>query len=189
MSKIEGKIRKKIKIKKRAPISVGKDAILVLNADGLRKLLSMELSRKAMNLIQDNIGSKTEDRLKRFRLNAPKLVENSEANRAGNINQATPQELKMKVILKELGVKYEFQKVYFTGMTYYIVDFYLPEYNVILELDGSQHHDKDGKEYDKLRTENLTHIHRIDKVIRFDNKEVEVDSDVKKKLITTLRLN
>ena len=85
----------------------------------------MVTSAAVKDFILQNVSSKKDDIINRFRVNAPGLVQSAEANRNGNIMNATPQEMKMKIILKELGVVYEFQKVYYTGMTYYIVDFFL----------------------------------------------------------------
>ena len=52
----------------------------------------------------------------------------------------------------------------------YIVDFYCPEYRVIVELDGAGHHTEDGAKHDERRTEYLEK--RGLRVLRFENKEV-----------------
>ena len=57
----------------------------------------------------------------------------------------------------------------------YIVDFYAPQSNLVIELDGSQHLDKKIKERDQARTvflrdQGLT-------VIRFDDRQVLTEMD------------
>jgi very-short-patch-repair endonuclease len=37
----------------------------------------------------------------------------------------------------------------------FVLDFYCPKYKLAIELDGTQHLTKDGKEYDKMRTNYL----------------------------------
>ena len=48
----------------------------------------------------------------------------------------------------------------------YIVDFYCPAANLVIECDGSQHFTEDGLETDRIRDEALA------KVLRFDNGQV-----------------
>ena len=52
----------------------------------------------------------------------------------------------------------------------YIVDFYCAEAKLVVELDGSQHFDETGIEYDKKRTETLER--RGLRVIRIPNNEI-----------------
>ena len=67
--------------------------------------------------------------------------------------------------------------------TRYKYDFYLPEYNLVLEIDGQQHHEWNNKIYDRLRTENLVYLHGVKRVVRFDNKDMSVDTYVKERLL------
>lgn len=55
----------------------------------------------------------------------------------------------------------------------YIADFYVPRFNLIIELDGNHHLNGKQKEYDHQRTKNLEACGF--KVIRFLNKEVFLD--------------
>lgn len=167
----------------RKPYVVGPDAHLELGANGIRGLLNMGISKEAYDFILMNTSSKPHDELARFRVNAQKLSQTAENNRHCQIRDATPYELKMKLILTELGVKYEFQKIYYVGYSNYIVDFYLPEYNLVLEIDGQQHYEWNAKIYDKLRTENLVYLHGVKRVVRFDNKDMAVDTYVKDRLL------
>ena len=52
----------------------------------------------------------------------------------------------------------------------YILDFYCPALKLAVELDGGQHNQPDGREYDKARSDYLN-AHGIE-VIRFWNNEV-----------------
>ena len=52
----------------------------------------------------------------------------------------------------------------------YIVDFYCHQAKLVVELDGSQHYEKKGLNYDQIRTENLQERNLL--VIRIPNNEV-----------------
>lgn len=52
----------------------------------------------------------------------------------------------------------------------YIVDFYCPAANLVIECDGSQHFTEDGLETDRIRDEALAQLGL--KVLRFDNGQV-----------------
>jgi len=52
----------------------------------------------------------------------------------------------------------------------YICDFYCPELKLVIEIDGGQHFTKDGKEYDKLRTQEMSGMGI--KVIRYGNEMI-----------------
>ncbi|MFW2036631.1 endonuclease domain-containing protein [Acinetobacter junii] len=58
----------------------------------------------------------------------------------------------------------------------YIVDFYCHELGLVVELDGSQHGTKDGKEYDTERTKFLEALDL--KVVRYWNHDVLGRMDV-----------
>ncbi len=52
----------------------------------------------------------------------------------------------------------------------FIVDFYCPAVNLVIECDGSQHFTEDGLEADRVRDEALAQLGL--KVLRFDNGQV-----------------
>lgn len=52
----------------------------------------------------------------------------------------------------------------------FIVDFYCPAANLVIECDGSQHYTEDGLEADRVRDEALVQLGL--KVLRFDNGHV-----------------
>ena len=64
------------------------------------------------------------------------------------IKKATSQEKRLKAYLQLFKVKYEFQKIIpRSNGSIYIVDFYIPEKNIIIEVDGGYHYD--GKQIKK----------------------------------------
>ncbi len=52
----------------------------------------------------------------------------------------------------------------------YIVDFYCPKANLIVELDGGQHYSDEGKKKDEIRDNYMASIGL--KVLRFSDREV-----------------
>jgi very-short-patch-repair endonuclease len=52
----------------------------------------------------------------------------------------------------------------------YILDFFIPEVNLAIELDGSQHYEEKNREEDKVRDETLLSVGI--KVVRYPNTEI-----------------
>ena len=95
----------------------------------------------------------------------PKLKESSRQLR----NNMTDAELLFwsKVRNKQLkGVQFYRQK----PVGNYIVDFYCPKANLVVEIDGSQHYEESGMENDGVRDEYMRSIGLT--VLRFSNREV-----------------
>ena len=68
-------------------------------------------------------------------------------------DNATPAERVLREILNQLGVEYiEQYVVEWSKGRHFIVDFYLVEYGLGIEVDGLFHLFKDQAEYDKVRT-------------------------------------
>ena len=65
-----------------------------------------------------------------------------------------------------LGLQFYRQK----PLLNYIVDFYCPAANLVIECDGSQHYTDEGLEADRVRDEALAQFGL--KVLRFDNGQV-----------------
>ena len=57
----------------------------------------------------------------------------------------------------------------------YILDFYCPEIKLAVELDGGQHNQPEGREYDAART-NYLNAQGVE-VVRFWNNEVLAEMD------------
>ena len=80
----------------------------------------------------------------------------------------TKEELAVWHRIKNKQLGYRLVRQYSIGG--YVVDFYCPKMRLAVELDGSQHNDDEGKEYDKERTRYLEAFGV--KVIRFWNGDV-----------------
>lgn len=101
--------------------------------------------------------------------------------------KATPHEKQFYKILKDLHYKFQFQVPIITNKKHlYILDFLLTEYNIFIELDGSQHNTKAGLKKDNLRTKRLRKEGY--EPIRFANKQVvtftkdQIDTIIKTKI-------
>ena len=57
----------------------------------------------------------------------------------------------------------------------FIVDFYCPSVNLVIECDGSQHYTDEGLEADRVRDEALAQLGL--RVLRFDNGQVLAEID------------
>lgn len=85
--------------------------------------------------------------------------------------RATPWEKEFKLKLEQLKEAFVFQyPVICNRKTLYILDFYLPQYKLAIELDGAHHYTPDGQKHDKVRTSCLKK--EGIKVIRFMNRQV-----------------
>src|SRR4030043_2172514 len=73
----------------------------------------------------------------------------------------------LKLRRKQLkGYKFYRQKI----IGEYIVDFYCPKVNLVIELDGGQHYSEIGKGKDQLRDNVLTKIGV--KILRFSDRDI-----------------
>lgn len=103
-----------------------------------------------------------------------------------NENRNNICERKMKVILSDMGIKYEYQKVFCINNKFYIADFYVPKNNVIIEVDGTSHDDIKGLKRDRER-DNAFARHGV-LTVRFRTHEV-VDGNVIKEVLSKLLLD
>ena len=95
-------------------------------------------------------------------------------NRRKNLrNNTTPQEVLLWAELKNSKLGAKFRRQHSIGG--YIADFYCPEKKLIIEIDGSQHFQKDHLEYDANRTNFFEGLNI--KVIRFTNAEVNTNME------------
>jgi very-short-patch-repair endonuclease len=91
------------------------------------------------------------------------------------IDKATKSELIFKKKLKQLNIKFLFQKGFIQGDNFCIVDFYLPKpYRTCIEIDGGYHNTTKqqyrDKYRDKYRDIYLTKDRGF-KIIRFTNEQ------------------
>jgi very-short-patch-repair endonuclease len=81
----------------------------------------------------------------------------------------TPAEIHIKKLLNEIGVEYEFQKVIFVPKSeFFILDIYLPQLHLYIELDGSHHYTDEGMLKDTKRFKKLMSV-GFNKELRFSN--------------------
>ena len=73
--------------------------------------------------------------------------------------------------LKSLPVKVRRQHV----LGSYIVDFYVPDKRLVIELDGSQHYGTEGVEQDRMR--DAYFADRRIRVVRYSNHEINASFD------------
>lgn len=86
-------------------------------------------------------------------------------------NNSTPQEIMLWIQLKNSQLGFKFRRQHSIGG--YIVDFYCPTEKLVIEIDGSQHYEKEAIEYDAVRTEYFKGLGL--KVIRFSNTDINVN--------------
>jgi very-short-patch-repair endonuclease len=87
-------------------------------------------------------------------------------------NNSTPEEILLWLKLKNSQLGFKFRRQHSIGG--YIVDFYCPSKKLVIEIDGSQHFTKDGKEYDEIRSNYFKGLNI--KVIRFTNLEIATET-------------
>jgi very-short-patch-repair endonuclease len=100
------------------------------------------------------------------------------------IQRATPSEIAFQHILIDLRIQYEFQKVFGKNNKFRIVDFWLPQLKVVVEIDGGYHTSPIQGWKDSQRERSLLKQHRgkIKRIIRFTNDEVKDVELVKRRL-------
>lgn len=87
--------------------------------------------------------------------------------------KATEHERLFYKTLKDLHYKFEFQVPVIANKKHlYILDFLLVDYQIFIELDGSQHYTPEGMKKDNLRTRRLRKEGY--EPIRFSNKQVSI---------------
>ncbi len=83
-------------------------------------------------------------------------------------HKQTQEEKILWEVIRNRKLGFKFRRQYSVGG--YVLDFYCPEVKLAIELDGSQHFEKENLEYDEDRTDYLEVLGCI--VLRFKNKEI-----------------
>jgi very-short-patch-repair endonuclease len=87
------------------------------------------------------------------------------------LNNATGAEKLLKSYLRQLNVTFIFQKVIKHDDGFYVGDFYLPDYNLIVEVDGLYHSaNKDQRDKDLIRTKKIKTLGF--NLVRITNRQV-----------------
>lgn len=88
-------------------------------------------------------------------------------------NKQTPQEILLWSRLRREQLGFKFRRQHSIGG--YIADFYCPVKKLVIEIDGSQHFEKESKEYDDVRS---NYFEGLDiKVLRFTNVDINTNID------------
>lgn len=95
--------------------------------------------------------------------------------------QQTQQEKILWETIRNRRLGFKFRRQY--SVDGYVLDFYCPEVKLVIELDGSQHSEKENSLYDKDRTDFLEVLGCT--VLRFENKEI--DENLEKVLLTIVQ--
>ena len=89
-------------------------------------------------------------------------------NNMTDAEQMLWQRLRRKQIL---GLQFYRQK----PILNYIVDFYCPSANLVIECDGGQHYTEDGRLADQIRDQVLSELGLV--VLRFRNRQILTETD------------
>ncbi len=138
------------------------------------KLLKTEINTIA-KMMKDWKVKKNEARERLLKIRQKRLV-----------REATTAELAFKSFLEQKKIKFEFQKGCKSGNCFFIVDFFLPDTKVGIEIDGSSHDGKEKK--DQQRTRWLKTNGFISKMLRFKNEDIFTEMG-KKKISEILAVN
>lgn len=140
----------------------------------MQELMRMSRDNPAMQRVLVEILAKRTDFNLAYQDNFTPVVEQKPAYtdyRKELVKKQTKAEKLFKALLKSLDIKYKFQHVFRGEGQMRIVDFYLPDYNYVIEIDGGYHSSDMQQQKDKDRTAYLKHL-GVKRVIRFTNKEV-----------------
>ena len=89
----------------------------------------------------------------------PSLVTIAKENSKSLSDNQTPTEKYIKELLNEIGLDYEFQKIiYFPSGDFCILDFYIPNLHLIIELDGMHHQNVIEEIKDSYRSRKLIKV-------------------------------
>lgn len=165
---------------------------LNLTENELEKLLNLidsQFEYKSIEVKINKVLSKISGRKKKSKtekiekiVNAPinslkqaeyskKFKKIAEDYRQQKIKEQTKEETVTKAILKSLKIPFDFQKIFYNIETFYIVDFYLPDYNVVIEVDGGYHNTKVQKEKDVRREKFIRRYNKVKYIARIRNED------------------
>jgi len=120
-----------------------------------------------------------------YALIGKKIEEYAENFRTKLVDNQTVAEKEFKKYLKLLNVKFSFQRIVYFKNTFYIVDFYVPQLNIVFEIDGGYHTEEEQMKKDELRTQHLK-SKGIEEIYRFTNDEVSDSATTIKRLTEIL---
>lgn len=142
------------------------------NIDFLKAKLATILKKldKASEREGNKRVAKNKNPLKVFN-HSKKLQDVAKGIRRDLIKNITPSEKIIKSFLSNNRINHDFQKIIYTKSSFYVGDFYIPDKNIIIEVDGGYHEDTIQRVKDKQRTSELLKL-GINKIVRIENKDV-----------------
>lgn len=146
------------------------DCAYILNSQSIEDIKSFVKDRITKKINRENATYHTKESIK----------ERAESFRTTLTKNQTPSETKFKAILKMLKIHYDFQKILYTDRSFYIVDFYLPDYGIVIEIDGKRSESEIQKTKDIMRDAIVQA--QVKRVYRFNNEEIENTDKVVKKI-------
>ncbi len=149
-------------------------------AKKLREQRESNLKEIHLNHIATGSSKIVEDAVKKANKlsSSYKGLEGTKAKTFANENKRTPTPAEVRFInlLDKLRVRYVFEHAIQTKVSYILVDFYLPKYGIVVEVDGPYHDSPEQKAKDYSRDRFL--CDRGHSVIRLTNKQVfDIDSE------------
>lgn len=100
------------------------------------------------------------------------------------VQKRTQSEKEFSQILKSLSINSEIQYEVRFGRNLYFCDFFLKDYNLIVEIDGEYHFTEEQSILDKIREDNLKSLGF--KIIRYKNEEVSDSEDFRNIILVDL---
>ncbi len=100
----------------------------------------------------------------------PKLKEAAIKYASRLVSTETNAEAFLKALLLKADITFEDQKIVLGNHVFYIADFYLPDYHLIIELDGKHHYTPEGIIKDSNRDSILREL-GFDRILRIPNNE------------------
>jgi very-short-patch-repair endonuclease len=109
-------------------------------------------------------------------------------NRLKLLKRTTKHEKRLSDILGNCGYRLMPQKGFIRDNKCFIVDFYLPEYKCVIEVDGGYHFDKENESYDKYR-EDYLRFDRNFAIIRISNDYMDTKTNQELRITFNYALN
>jgi very-short-patch-repair endonuclease len=109
----------------------------------------------------------------------------AESLKKNQIEQNNANEIKFKKYLIINNISFIWQKPFYDIDRYVCVDFFLTDYNIVIEIDGLVH--KKMEKYDYERSKYLKNIHNISDIVRFKNKDIALYPDKINNFLSNLK--
>lgn len=85
------------------------------------------------------------------KIDADRIIDAANICAENQRSNPTTEEIALRKHLDEISARYEYQHIIFTSGTYFVLDFYFPDKQLCVELDGYYHFTEDGIKRDQQR--------------------------------------